>query len=165
MARYDLKAADNAAELIGKYEGIMYRAALSLLHNHHDAEDAVGDAFVSLCRAGVLPDARDPGTKALLLNVVRKKAADIFNRNAKASAESLPEDRDAGPGKDIDSIVSLKDAIAKLPEDLRDALQMNVYHGLSTKEIAVILGVKQDTVQKRIKRAREILKKELGSEN
>lgn len=53
----------------------------------------------------------------------------------------------------------LRQAIAKLPAEYRDALILRTFEGLTYKEIADTLGIKEGTVMSRIHRARSLLQK------
>lgn len=52
------------------------------------------------------------------------------------------------------------DAVSSLPPKYRDVIFLYYYEELSTAEIAGILGIMQTGVRSRLKRARDILKKE-----
>jgi RNA polymerase sigma-70 factor (ECF subfamily) len=57
---------------------------------------------------------------------------------------------------------AVRAAIAGLPADLREALILCEYERLSHTEIALIAGCSPKAVERRISRAREILRKELS---
>lgn len=57
---------------------------------------------------------------------------------------------------------AVQQAIALLPPDLREALILGEYEGLSHAEIATISGCSAKAVERRLSRAREILRKELS---
>ena len=163
LAMSDPYTAQNAELLYAQFEEMLYWVAYRQVHNREDAEDAIIEAFLVLYKAGRLPEANDPRAAGLLAEVVKRKAIDIYNRNMRHGTDLSVDDtengviqltaRTADPG----DILALKDAIKCLPQELQDVLVLNYYHGLSTKEIAQIQNVKQDTIQKRIKRAKTML--------
>jgi RNA polymerase sigma-70 factor (ECF subfamily) len=57
---------------------------------------------------------------------------------------------------------AVQQAISALPSDLREALVLAEYEHLSHAEIATIAGCSAKAVERRISRAREILRKELS---
>jgi RNA polymerase sigma factor (sigma-70 family) len=59
----------------------------------------------------------------------------------------------------------LAGALAKLPGSQRDALLMHVWAGLSYEQIGIATGVPLGTVQSRISRARQRLRKQLADLN
>ena len=153
------EAADRAALLYRTYRQQLFCAANSILHNEYDAEDAVGDAFESFIRLRRWPES-DKGAYALLVTIVRRRAVDICRKNSRKSAGS---DLQAGKNSsdqisEHTDLLALAEAIAKLPEHLRNTLIKHVAEGYTTAEIAQMYGIKQDSVQKRIKKAKALLK-------
>lgn len=55
----------------------------------------------------------------------------------------------------------VREAMARIPIDLQIALELFYWEGLSSSEIAVVLGVPAGTVRSRLRRARELMEKEL----
>ena len=163
LAMSDPYTAQNAEWLYTQFEKMLYRVAFRQVHNREDAEDAIIEAFLVLHKAGKLPDANDPRAAGLLAEVVKRKAIDIYNRNMKHETDISVDDTENGVVQlkvgtaDPGDTLALKDAIKRLPKELQDVLVLNYYHGLSTKDIARIQNVKQDTIQKRIKRAKTML--------
>ncbi len=58
----------------------------------------------------------------------------------------------------------LFEAVLRLPEKQRSAMQLYYYEDYSIKEIAAILGCKEAAVKKRLSRARATLKQKLQEE-
>ncbi len=59
---------------------------------------------------------------------------------------------------------ALRGALRRLPERYRTAIYLHYYEGLSTEEIARILGEKPTTIRTRLRRGREKLKTMLEEE-
>ncbi len=57
---------------------------------------------------------------------------------------------------------AVREAVSALPPDLREALVLAEYEHLSHAEIAAIAGCSVKAVERRVSRAREILRKELS---
>ena len=77
-------------------------------------------------------------------------------------AESVTSEGD--PVQDAESREreeAVRTAIASLPPDLREALILSEYEGLPQAEIAAVAGCSVKAVERRLSRAREILRKEL----
>ena len=157
--------ADRLTLLYRKYNTLLYNEAMSLLHSPADAEDAVADTFEALLKRRSLPSPDEPGVKALLITIVKRKAAAIYNDRILVREQvcdqqpegSIPETI-PDPAIPSDEILALQEAIAGLSADERESLILSAFYGYTTAEIAGKKGLKQDTVQKRIKRARERLK-------
>ena len=160
----DNDTCDAIALLYRRYERLMFKVALERVHSEEDAEDAVHDAFVWLIKAGRVPDPDDPKAKRILTTVAREKAIDIYRRNRVRSADPIETADTQVPAGDTDAVLIVKDAIARLPEDLRDTLILSIYSGLTTAEIAELKGVKRNTVQKRLKSAKERIRAMLSED-
>jgi RNA polymerase sigma-70 factor (ECF subfamily) len=57
---------------------------------------------------------------------------------------------------------AVRAAIAALPEELRDAILFSEYEGFSHAEIAAITGCSAKAVERRLSKARELLRKQLS---
>jgi RNA polymerase sigma-70 factor (ECF subfamily) len=165
MASDDLKESDNLTLLVRNYQDRLYNRAFKLLGNREDAEDAVQQLFLALVKNHSAPDINNPACLAILLVAVENKAKNILKSKTRTGAEplhdSVPEAPSALSAEDMDL---LKNAIGRLPDELREAIILNFFAGYTTKEIAKYQNVKQDTVQKRIKRAKDMLREMLKEE-
>ncbi len=156
-----------------QHEGSVYGLCLRLLGHAEEARDAAQEAFVRAYerRAGY-----DPGLpfRPWLLRIARNHCFDL-RRRAASRPESGPlpagalEPADAAQGAD-DRIAHaprqarLAAAIARLPEEQREALLMFHQEQLSYREIAAVLDAPLGTVMTWLHRARAKLKSELGGE-
>ena len=134
----------------------MSRTALAVLHNEEDAADAIGGhgahRFTKLCTL------REPKYfKTWLTRVLLCNCYSILRlRRGLAPLEELPEDRGElrpgpGPGRGRDFGV---------PGGERQAgAHLYYLDDLPVKEIARMLGVKENTVKTRLLRGRERFKK------
>jgi RNA polymerase sigma-70 factor (ECF subfamily) len=78
-------------------------------------------------------------------------------------ADHVPSDEDPGRSAEArERGKAVQKAIALLPPDLREALILGEYEGLSHAEIAVISGCSAKAVERRLSRAREILRQDLS---
>ena len=59
----------------------------------------------------------------------------------------------------------IKDSLSQLPEDLRTALTLREFEGMSYEEIAAVMGCPVGTVRSRIFRAREFIDKHVLGES
>lgn len=142
------------------YKDFMLCIASEILHNNHDAEDAVHEAF--LCIAASIEKISDPNsskTRSLIAIITERKAIDIYRKNQRRSGEGLHEiDRNRmwlpEPGVD-----SLADCINQLPGRDRDAILLRYSHGYHIEEIARILGLTYAAAAKLLERAKKKLDK------
>lgn len=142
------------------YKDFMLCIASEILHNNHDAEDAVHEAFLSL--AAIHKTISDPGsskTRSLIALITERKAIDIYRKNQRRSGEGLQEIDWSniwvpGPG-----INSLTDCLNKLPDRDRDAILLRYSHGYNVNEVAQILGLTYAATAKLLERAKKKLEK------
>ena len=148
-----------------KYKRLMFHVADQVLHNEHDAEDAVHEAFVSILRnMQKISDVECPETRSYVVIITERKAIDILRARQRFSALELNEDV-CGLEIPLPGDGGLADAMARLPARYREALLLRYDNGYSTKEIAQILNMKRDSVQKLLWRAKNALQKGLEQED
>ncbi len=150
---------DRLEELINKYAGTLYRAALSVTGNVHDAEDAVQDAYLKYLEKS--PRLTDTGSaKAWLMRVCLNAALDRVRERKRHPTEELLDVYPA-PDPRTENIMS---AILDLPPNERAAIHLFYYEGYRTDEIAKILNCRPGTARSYLSRAREHLREKLKGE-
>lgn len=135
--------------LLFQYENTLYRAALAILGDAHEAEDAVQDAFLRCLEKA--PDFESPAhEKAWLLRVTvngcKSRLRSPWRRRTAPLLDTYPA---AGPEEQ-----SLMETIGKLPAEDRTVLHLYYYEGYQTAEIAEMTGWREGTVRSRLTRAR-----------
>lgn len=138
--------------LLLQYENTLYRTALAILGDAHEAEDAVQDAFLRCLEKD--PDFESPAhEKAWLLRVTvngcKSRLRSPWRRRTAPLLDAYPA---AGPEEH-----SLMETIGKLPAKDRTVLHLYYYEGYQTAEIAELTGWREGTVRSRLTRAREKL--------
>lgn len=140
-------------ELVNKYENTLLRAALAILGDAQEAEDAVQETFLRYLEKR--PEFRDgEHEKAWLLKVTANHCKSVLRRRKRRSEVEL---LDVYPAPDRESR-ELVEAILALPANQRWAVHLHYYEGYSTDEIASILGQRPGTVRSHLSRARKALK-------
>lgn len=137
--------------LVTQNENRLYRAALAILGDPHEAEDAVQDAFVRYLEKAP-KDLENPSAwlTRVLVNGCKSRLRLAWRR-----VGPLPETLPA-PGPEERE--ELEELFSLLPED-RAVIHLHYYEGYSTDEIAGLLSCRPGTVRSRLSRARERLKK------
>ncbi len=136
----------------------LYHVAMAILWNEQDAADAVQEAMLKgWKRRGSLRDEEAFGVwfTRILVNQCRDmQRRQIRNRRMMEAlkAEEPPE---------LPPDAALLAAVHALPDDLRLPLLLYYFDGYSQKEVAGILGETAERVKRRVRRARELLRKEL----
>ena len=145
---------------LGDHVDRLYRAAWGLCGSREDAEDLVQETFAHVLRKPRLLRSEDD--LGYLLSVLRNTF--ISQRRAAARrlrTSPLPDDLElvadptaAAPEAAIEN-AELFATIAALPEDFRDALVAIDIAGLSYREAARALRVREATITTRLHRARQ----------
>jgi RNA polymerase sigma-70 factor (ECF subfamily) len=156
-------------EALGDHIDRLYRAAWSLCGSREEAEDLVQATFERILRRPRFLRSEDD--VGYLLRVLRNT---FFSQRRAASRRPqttpLPDDLDliedrSAPAADsrLES-AELYAAISRLPDDFRDALVAIDVVGLSYREAARALKVREATVTTRLHRARQRVAAELASD-
>ena len=138
----------------------LYRTAWLYLGSEADALEAVDEAVYQALRAlGKLrqPEFFETWLTRVLINECHRE---LRRRKRLAGEEALPDT--AGP--DAYDDLPLKEAIRRLPEDLRAVVILRFFTGYTQAETARALEIPQGTVATRQRRALELLRLELGEE-
>lgn len=149
------------------YKGRLFALAYRILGNHHDAEEAVSQAFFTVARSfsKVAPlGARD--REAYLKIVTRNAAIDLYRREKRDASFPIEEMDDLGAvSEDVSDEVLSKinydrvvGAIRALPERYAEPLYLFHVRELSVKEIAAALCEQEETIKKQLQRARKKLR-------
>ncbi len=148
---------DAFTRLVIRHQEAMFRAAKAILRSDEDAEDAVQEAvcaaFVSRAQ---LQDAEK--FKPWILRILANKCYDACRRRKSAVDIAEVQDFLPAPEQDHAERLTLWQAVMSLSGDLRAAVTLFYYDGLSIREISQILGISQPAVKTRLSRGRERLR-------
>ena len=143
-------------ELVTKHEHTLFRAALAILGDAHEAEDAVQDTFLRYLEK--CPEFRDSDhEKAWLLKVTANRCKSVLRTRKRHPAVEL---LDVYPAPDTECR-ELMEAILALPANQRSAVHLHYYEGYTSEEIGAILGQRPGTVRSHLSRARDALRRYL----
>jgi RNA polymerase sigma-70 factor (ECF subfamily) len=151
-----------AMELVyDRYGGLAYGLAMRILGDSGRAEDVVQEVFLGLWRR---PGSFDPqkGTfRTWLMTLVRNRAIDNLrgrNRRGHGEVELPAEVRDLSASTNPWPAVSLSlerdvvhEALASLPQEQRQAIELAHFSGYTHVEIAHQLGLPLGTVKGRMR--------------
>ena len=139
-----------------KYRDLMFHAANRILHNDHDAEDAVHQAFLSILKhLDKISLAERKKTRAFVVVIVERKAIDLLRNRIRLDETVLLEEIAAVPAQEK---LGLEEAIELLPEHYRNILTLKYVTGFTTSELAKMMGITASGVSKLLFRAKEELK-------
>jgi RNA polymerase sigma-70 factor (ECF subfamily) len=148
------------AALVERHARFVYRVALAVTRNAHDAEDAAQETFLQIYRGKRWDQIEDE--RGYLARLAWRLG--VRRCSSPARDEELPEEMaslEAGPEQSaMDSQLEawFHARIDRLPEKLRQPLALAALGELKLVEIAVVLGIPEGTVRRRIHSARQILR-------
>ena len=150
---------DRLETLVTQYENTLFRAALAILGDVPEAEDAVQDAFLRYLEKR--PALRDENhRRAWLLKVLANGCKSRLRaRKRRGTAELL----DAYPAPDPDSREVLE-AVLSLPPKYKDVVYLHYYEGYTAPEISRMLGKNVNTVYTRLNRSKQLLREKFGGD-
>jgi RNA polymerase sigma-70 factor, ECF subfamily len=161
--------ADDAAlaELYDRYGALAFGLARRVLRDAGLAEDAVQEAFVAVWRTATRFTAERSSARAWILMLVHRRAVDLVRSNERRRAEPLPEETDrADPAaREPDEAVWLRlqrervtRALAQLPDQQREAIELAYFGGYTQSELADRLGEPLGTIKSRMHSGRARLR-------
>lgn len=136
------------------YKDILYAAAYAILHNEHDAEDAVHHAFVKVAEnIHKISDPECPKTKGYVVTIVENTAINIYRQKKRHPMLPFNEET-VGLTVEYTGTNELARCMAKLPARYRQVLLLKYHHGYSTREIGKLLGLTAANAAKLEQRAK-----------
>lgn len=140
----------------------VYRLAMVLMGNISDAEDVTQTVFLKAWEKK--PDFRDSDHEiAWILTTTRNQCKDIhksFYRRKRTNLENAPEPQ-VTLETQMDS--EIWEALQSLTEKYRMVLYLYYYEGYSVRELSVILGRRESTLQTQLATGRKQIKSLLES--
>ena len=148
---------DAYGELVRRHQEILYRHVRGMGLEHDVSLDIVQDAFIK--GYARLDECRDPEHfRAWLFKIVRNLCLDYLKniRRPAVSLSDVPEGALRMHG-DPEVMLSVNEAMDRLPPALREAFMLKHDAGYTYEEIADITGASPSAVKMRVHRAREAL--------
>jgi RNA polymerase sigma-70 factor, ECF subfamily len=149
------------AELYDRYAGLAYGVAIRVLGDPGRAEDAVQDAFMNVWNRAAGFDPERGSLRAWLLSSVRNRCIDYLRgrgAHERQEQELQPEGAYAlsasDPWREVAVSIertAVRDAMASLPSEQRQVIEMAYFGGYSHTEIADMTRVPLGTVKGRMR--------------
>ena len=170
-----LRAQDQSALnlLYERYSGVVYALALRIIGQSADAEDIVVDSFWQVWQQAANYDVSRGQLRGWIVTIARSRALDrlrVIRRAPTVDSEEADNARrilasDDNPEQETweaeqSSIV--RAALAALPKEQREALELAYYQGLSQAEVAARLGEPLGTIKTRIRLGMMKLREQLS---
>ncbi|GLS82627.1 sigma-70 family RNA polymerase sigma factor [Paraferrimonas haliotis] len=149
--------------LVRAYHVEIFRYGYWLVKDKQVAEDLVQETFLRAWKS--LDSLKDEkAAKSWLITILRRENARRFERKqfqySDVEQETIEDNVTLGLEAQIER-TEIRSQIAKLPEEYREPLLLQVVGGYSGDEIAELLGLNRNTVMTRLFRARSQLKEAL----
>ena len=172
VARGDPRAMER---LLVQVQEVAWRFSLAVCGRADDAEDAMQEALVKTYRYTTRirePESFRPWLHRTVRNAClmsrRKRVHEpahlesLDDRRLGADGRMQPDPRD--PGRNPEELAlnarlreQLRDALRRLPPSYRAIVFLRETEGLSTREVAHTMGISEDNVKTRLRRARKAL--------
>jgi RNA polymerase sigma-70 factor (ECF subfamily) len=165
-----MMAGDESAlsALYDRYSGMLFAMLVRILRDPPAAEEILQDMFLQLWRGAARFDANRGSLPAWLMVIGRNRA---LSRLRTREHREIPEDIEAFPANAVPSSVNLEDdaersllmeklrtAMATLPTEQREAVELAYFEGMTQSEIAARTGSPLGTVKSRVRTAMQSLK-------
>lgn len=157
------KVAMNEQQFTTKINAVrsqLYATAILYLGNEDDALDAVDETvYKALLKYRKLRH-EEYFTTWIMRILINECKTRLRKRGREIIFEELPE-----TATNEFDVLPLKDAISRLPKDLKAPIILRYFTGMTTVETAKILKIPQGTAASRIRRALKLLRLELTEED
>jgi RNA polymerase sigma factor (sigma-70 family) len=167
--------ADAATAFIRRFQARVYGLVLTILRDQAAAEDVAQETFVRAWRYAQTYDPRRGRVATWLLTIARNLAIDVIRVKraepvdpdivVRKLQEAGQTGRPLDEGFPPDERARLREAIAELPPDQRQALVLAAYLGRTAQEIAELEGIPLGTAKTRIRTAMLRLRDALETKN
>jgi len=164
VARADEEA---LAELYDRFGGVAYGLALRIVRDPSLAEDAVQEGFLAVWRSAPRFVAERARASTWILTLIHRRAVDLVRREQPRRAEPLAAAPPATVGDTEEQAWlhlqrgRVQEALRRLPDKQREALELAYYGGFTQSELADRLGEPLGTIKSRmfsgLTRLRELL--------
>src|ERR671931_1696635 len=155
------------AELYDRFGRVAYGLARRILRDDNLAEDAVQEGFMAAWRSAprFVPERAKAST--WLLTLVHRRAVDLVRREERRRTDVVDERAEAAAGPSDEAVwlrferERVQGALARLPDQQREAIELAYYGGFTQSELAKRLGQPVGTIKSRmftgLSRLRELL--------
>jgi len=146
---------ESFTELCRRYYGAMVAIGHAILRDRHLAEDAAQQAFA---KAVVhLPKLRNADQfGSWLAAICRNEAKDLARARREPQIEGESPVADSQPDSD-ESYKIVREALSRLPAEAKEVIYLRFYDGLPYDRISAVLGISEQAINGRLRRAKKRL--------
>ncbi len=168
LARLTQKDPEALDALYTRHGRMAFALAYRVLGSPEAAEDVVQEAFLSVWRNAASYQQARGSARGWLLAVVRNRAIDALRaREARPKISATVEEMGSLPAGGSDpaedalrhvEATAVREALAALPQEQRETVELAFFSGLSYPEVAERMGAPLGTVKSRMRLALERLR-------
>ena len=161
MARVQQGDARAFEVVFDRHADVAFSLAYRMCGRRAIAEDVVQDAFLSLWRSGARYDRTRGSVRTWVLGVVHNRAIDFFRRESSRTGRDVSEDAavqrlasTSSTEREVerrDDATQVRAALAELPAEQRQVIELAYYGGFSHSEISAMLDLPAGTVKGRMR--------------
>lgn len=146
---------ESFTELCRRYYGPLVAIGHAILGDRHLAEDAAQEAFAKA--AAHLPRLRRADQfGSWVAAICRNEARGLYRARRRSQIDDQRPREEAPAGSD-ETGEAVKAALKGLPEDAREVVFLRFYDGLSYDQISAVLGISEQAINGRLRRAKRRL--------
>jgi len=155
--------------LVQAHARFVFKVAFAILRNSEDAEDVVQETFLRAFRSGQAE--KIERMRAWLARISWRLAVDRIRKRPRSLEVKKPENLLKFPSPTpcaeesllkAEKAAILERLVNGLPDDFRAPLLLSTVEGMTSAEIAEVLGILESSVRTRLSRARRLLKEKLA---
>jgi RNA polymerase sigma-70 factor, ECF subfamily len=153
--------------LVRRYQDMLFRHALRMTAESDVAADLVQASFVKAYTSIAFCRDRDrfgAWLFRILTNACKDHLKSRRRRDVSLDDETVHPESASNPQADLErseTRAQIDNALAKIPDSMREAFMLKHIEGLSYEEIAQIMNTSVPALKMRVHRARELLKQHL----
>ena len=149
--------------LYDRYAGFLTAVCSRYIENKEDVKDLMQDSFIRIFSSIGSFEYRGEGSlKAWMSRIVINNTLKYIRDNIQKGMISIDEHIPDVPDEEIPEISEIppsliQEMIRRLPEGYRTVFNLFVFEGKSHKEIAMLLGIKENSSASQLHRAKALL--------
>jgi RNA polymerase sigma factor (sigma-70 family) len=160
--------------IVDRYNRHIFQITYSVLHDVKDAEDAAQETFIQIYRS--LPQYRSQGFKSWISRIALNKAIDLKRKKTRHNEhtitsviemETIPSTEEGPLSLSIrkEKHRLLKNKLKELPDNHKQVLSAYYLEEKSYEQIALELQVTKNTVESKLYRAKQWIRKKWKEED